>query len=542
LREFERVREVRIAIEEEEIPDGIPTNTTVPTPATFAGTRPTKSSYAWMAACLILVALIVLWETLHVRRTESQASPPPAALNSIAVLPLKNLTGDPEQEYFSDGLTESLITRLSKISDLRVISRGSVFTFKGRNADPIEVGKLLGVANVLEGSFRKSGETIRVDVHLVNTSNGEVIWSNDTSDRAQRDVIAVEDEIACNLAEGLRVKLCGVIPPAKYAKNVDAYQAYLKGRYFISQQTSPLGPEGALRRAVEYFQQAIAIDPNYAPAYAGLADCYTQLNWFVAEDPRTVIAKAKAAAERAVQLDDSLAESHTALATASLHDWDFAAAGREHERALVLGPGVAWEYHEYATFLAAVGRNDEAIASSRRAEELDPLNPTIIADGGAAFYSAGEYDEAIARFRRACQIDSTCNAGNDPENANIGLCYLRMGMKEQAIKNLEAEVAQKGRNAYSLMPLAVGYATLGRRAEAKRLLEEVKQISARSYVPKTFLAYIYYALGLKEEAFAMLERAYQEHDIMLLALTADRAEPLHSDPRFQDLLRRIGLT
>lgn len=544
--EVEEMRGVKIVIEEEEIHDSAPhaIEQTQPlqAPAATLSLSAPKSSRR-IALALLVLTFVLATSALIVRynRTRStvepQASQPTSLpINSIAVLPLKNLSGDPAQEYFSDGLTESFITELSKIKGLKVISRSSVFTFKGKEVDPREVGQKLGVVSVLEGSVRKSGNNVRVEVRLVSTEDGRVLWVADTYDRALTNIFTTQDEIACSVAAELKVRLCGEGEPFKrYTNNVEAYQAYLKGRYFINAQYGEMGPVKALNRAAGYFEQAIAIDPNYALGYAGLADAYTQLLWFSTSDPRPMIAKAKAAALKAVELDDTLAETHTALSAAYLHDWNFDGAGREIERAVALNPGYAWAHHEYSTYLGTVGRGD-ALAEIKKAEELDPLNIAIIGDTGNALLGAGKYDEAIAQFRKAREIDP-----NFTYSANLGAWYVDKGKYEEGIKELEAAIAVTGRTPDLLMSLAIGYAKAGQKEEATRLLDEIKRLSKKQYVPNTFFAFVYAALGEKDRAFEMLESAYREHDINLLQLKGLRLEPLRSDPRFKNLATRIGL-
>ncbi|MFL6213878.1 MAG: winged helix-turn-helix domain-containing protein [Blastocatellia bacterium] len=486
---------------------------------------------------VVLIALAISAVILYRSRAAAKTTAG-SPIRSIAVLPLKNLTGDPAQDYFSDGMSESLITELSRVSGLKVISRASAFAFKDKEVDAREIGKRLGVAAVLEGSVRKSGDKVRVETRLVSTEDGRIIWTGDSYDRALKDIFVIQDEIACSVVGGLRVKLCGEVEPLfhHHTNNLDAYRAYLKGRYFINAQYSEIGPVKALNKAAESFEQAIALDSNYALGYAGLADAYTQLLWFSTADPRPMIAKAKAAALKAVEIDDGLAEAHTALSAAYLHDWNMDGAGREIERALALNSGYAWAHHEYATYLSTVGRGG-ALAEIKKAEELDPLNIAIIVDTGNTLLSAGEYDEATAEFQKSSEIDP-----NSIKGANIGSWHVDKGMYEQGIKEIESVIASAGRTSDLLMSLAMGYAKAGRKEEAARLLDEMTRLAKKQYVPNTFFAFVYAALGEKEQAFKYLESAYREHDINLLQLKGLRLEPLRTDPRFTDLLRRVGLS
>ncbi len=544
--EIERTRGVRILIEEEEIqvtgdenpqtPPGQTHTAPLSLGAPMSSRRMTVAALALICLVLAASALITYRMRAHSSSDSKASVPGLPSVNSIAVLPFKNLSGDPSQEYFSDGLTESFITELSRIKGLKVISRSSVFTFKGKEIDPREVGRQLGVASLLEGSVRRAGENVRVEARLVSTEDGRVLWASDTYDRTLKDIFEMQDGIACSVVAELRIRLCGEGEPFKqHTHNVEAYQAYLKGRYFINAQYSEVGAVKALNQAAGYFQQAIALDSHYALGYAGLADAYTQLLWFSTGDPRPIIAKAKTAALKGVELDGTLTETHTALSAAYLHDWNLDGAGREIEQALTLSPGYAWAHHEYSTYLGTVGRGDP-LAEMKKAEALDPLNIAIIVDTGNTLLSVGKYDEAFAQFRKAREIDP-----NSINGANIGAWYVDKGRYEEGIKEIEAAIAGRGRSPDLLMSLAIGYAKAGEKERAARLLDEMKRHSKKQYVPNTFFAFVYAALGEKDQAFEYLERAYREHDINLLQLKGLRLEPLRSDPRFTDLVQRVGV-
>jgi tetratricopeptide (TPR) repeat protein len=266
-----------------------------------------------------------------------------------------------------------------------------------------------------------------------------------------------------------------------------------------------------------------------------LADAYTQLLWFSTGDPKPLIAKAKTAALKAVELDDTLAETHTALSAAYLHDWNFDGAGREIEQALALNPGYGWAYHEYSTYLGTVGRGDP-VAAIKKSEEFDPLNVAIMTDIGNMLLVAGKYDEAIAQFRKVREIDP-----NFTPSGFVGAYYVDKGMHEEALREITAAMAGAGRTPDLLMLLAISYAKSGQKEETARLLDEMKRLSKKQYVPSTFFAFVYVAFGEKDQAFEHLERAYREHDIQLLQLKGSRLEPLHSDPRYNDLVRRVGV-
>ncbi len=536
--EVERTRGVKIVIEEELHDTGALVLAAAPA-APLAASQPRRLSPVFTRAAVLTLILLVSGAYVFYRGQARAPKTLPAPLRSIAVLPLKNLSGDPQQEFFSDGLSESFITELSRIAGLKVAARGSSFVFKGREVDPREVGSRLGVAAVLEGSVRRSGDRLRVEVRLTSTVDGRVLWTGDSYERTLGDVFSVERELACDVAERLRARLCGAneAPATRYTQSVAAYQAYLRGRYFINHQYDAPGPETALKQAAAQFEQASAIDPRYAPAYAGLADACTQLIWFAGE-PRALIATAKTAARQAVELDETLAEAHLALGSALLHDWDFAGAARAFERAVALNPGNAWVQHEYSTYLNTVGRYAEWEEAARRSEELDPLNAVMIADRGNGLISGGRCDEARAQFRKAAALVPAIGANG----GIMWQCLARQGRYAEAIREGRAALNAEGPTPWTLAALGVLYAAAGQPAEAERQLNELTELSKRQYVPKTCFAYLYAALGQHEQAFALLETAYREHDTQLLTIKG-LAWPnkLRGDPRFVALVRRIGL-
>jgi TolB-like protein len=352
-----------------------------------------------LAAVVVLIALAGGALVLNRTRSAAGASHSPA-INSIAVLPLENLSGDAASDYFSDGLTESLINELSKISQLKIISRSSAFTFKGKAVDPRDVGKQLGVAAILEGSVRKEGDSVRVQTRLVSTEDGRVIWVGDTFDRAFKDILTVQDEIGCHVAAQLRVRLCAEDPPHKrYTDKVEAFEAYLQGRYYWNQRT----PEG-VARSIDYYQKAIAIDPHYALAYAGLTESYIERYWLAQFDPQETIAKSMAAASKAGEMDDQLAEAHIAMGRVYQLAWNWAEATREDQRAIELNPRSARAHHVYAFQLSAMGRYDEAIAEMKLARELDPLNVAVQADVAMILWDGRRIDEAFDECLKAVEM------------------------------------------------------------------------------------------------------------------------------------------
>ena len=487
------------------------------------------------------IALIV--GALYFYRQRAGSSAHPALpIRSIAVLPLKNLTNDPTNEYFSDGMTDSLITALSKVDGLKVISRGSVFRFKGQEVDPREVGKQLGVAAVLEGSVRKDGESVRVDVRLVSAEDGRVLWTSEMYNRALQDIFRLQDEIARNTVAGLKVKLSGegeARLARRYTDNVEAYQLYLNGRYHWNKRNG----EG-FGKAIVYFQQAIDIDPNYALAYAGLADSYILKRIFALLQPGETLqqmeAKAKAAAEKALEIDETLAEAHTSLGMIKTKTGnDQADIEREYERAIEINPNYATAHHWYALHLSDMGRFDEAIAEIKRALEIDPLSLVINSDVGIVFSSARQYDRAIEQFKKAMEMDP-----NYPDaHAMLGWTYVCKGMYPEGIAEFEKARTLFGSPTSQLDGLIYAYGMSGNRSEALKVLDKLKRLNKQHHtqIPWENWLLIHMGLGEHDKAFEVLEKAYQEGLNVKRLLDMPYLDPLRSDPRFQDLHRRVGL-
>ena len=459
---------------------------------------------------------------------------PPLQIQSIAVLPLENLSRDPEQEYFADGMTEALITDLGKISALRVISRTSVMRYKGTKKPLPEIGRELNVDGIIEGSVVRSGDRIRITANLLHAPTDRHLWA-ETYERNLRDVLALQREVAQAIANEIKIKLT----PQEQARlararsvNPEAHEAYLKGRYYWNLRT-----EEGLKKGIEYFQQAIEKDPGYALAYAGLADSYVVLGEWALMAPWEAFPRAKAAAFKALEMDETLAEAHAPLGTARAnYDWDWVGAEKEFKRAIELNPGYATAHNFYAQYLSAMGRHKEAIAEIKRAQELDPLSLQINATGGLVFFFARRYDEAIAECRRTLEL----NAGFYPAHLYLGLAYEQQKLYAQAISEYQKAVALEEGNPACSGYLARAYAAVGRRTEALKIISQVRELAKRRYVSPYRIALIYTALGDADQAFAWLEKAYQERS-KLDSLNVDpRNDRLRSDPRFQDLLRRMN--
>ncbi|MEK6279917.1 MAG: tetratricopeptide repeat protein [Acidobacteriota bacterium] len=463
-------------------------------------------------------------------------------IRSIAVIPLKNLTNDPANEYFSDGMTDSLITALSKVDGLKVTSRGSVFGFRGKEVDPREVGRQLGVESLLEGSVMKSGDTVRVGVRLVSAADGRVLWSSDPQDRALGDIFAVQDEVARRVIAGLRLTLGGESEQrlAKhYTNNVDAYLAYMKGRYFWNKRNG----EG-LAKAITYFQQAIDIDPNYALAYAGLADSYILKRIYVLLQPGETLqqmeAKAQEAAEKALTIDDALAEAHTSLGLikAALGNND-AEIEREYKRAIELNPNYATAHHWYALHLNDLNRFDEAIAEIKRAREIDPLSVVINSDVGIVYTSARQYDQAIEHFKKAMEMDP-----NFPDaHAMLGWTYVRKGMYREGIAEFEKARALFGSPTSQLEAIIYAHGMSGNRSEALKVLAKLERLTKQHHtqLPWENWLFIHIGLGEHDKAFELLEKAHRDSSNVKRQLMGPTIDPLRGDPRFDDLQRRVAL-
>jgi TolB-like protein/DNA-binding winged helix-turn-helix (wHTH) protein/Flp pilus assembly protein TadD len=524
---------------EKTVPTSLTDTPTIAVDSTIKTAR-VQSSRRWVAVAVAVTAFLLLfagWLELRNRlnsvEARSNAFNPP--ISSIAVLPLKNLSDDAANEYFSDGLTETFITELAKIDGLKVISRNSVFTLKGKDVDPREVGRKFNVAAILEGSVRKSGDTVRVDVRLVDTTDGSIIWSGNTYDRALKDILAVQDEIACSVAVGLRIKLCADSEEVKHATdNIDAYQAYLKGRYYWNKRS----PEG-IKRSIEYFEQAIAADPNYALAYAGLADSYIQGIWHVPFDSREVLPKAKTAALQAVKIDEQLAEAHTALANVYQMEWQWAEAGKEIDRAIAINPGLARAYHVQTFQMDMMGRHTEALASIKQAQILDPLNMVISADMAFILWRAGHREEALAQALKVVDTDPGFVFGYH----KLFELYLAEGRKEAAAEAYLKYLTLSGKSDTAVSVYRKAYEQKGPQGIYQKELEELLQKQTRDiYRSPMLAARLYTLLGQKELAFQYLEIAYRQRSAeMGIIKNYSIFNPLRSDPRFQNLLQRIGL-
>lgn len=489
------------------------------------------------AALLVIgvavLASIVLWAV-----SQPRASPvDPSSYNSIAVLPFVDMSPDGNTEYLSDGMTEELINALAQVNGLRVASRTSAFAFKGRNQDIRDIGQKLNVDAVLEGSVRSAGNQLRVSAQLVSTENGYHLWSK-TYQREMRDVFAIQEEISraiVNTVQGRLAQQRSTPLVQSHTDDLEAYQLYLQGRYFWNQRDNSQRREETLRKAISYFQAALQRDPNYALAHSGLADTYASLPPGMSRDE--AYARAKVAALRALKLDETLAEAHTALARILVvQEWDWQRAGREYQRAIELNPGYATAHQWYGMYLTSLGRLDDAIAELNTAQQLDPLSLAVNNDLGRALYYARRYDEAIEQYRKTIQLyPSSADA-----HLNLALAYAEKSLLESAIRELHTWTELSGDEPRAL--LGYTYAAAGRRDEALRILAALEERAKTGNVSPTSMAVIHARLGNHDRAFALLEQAVRERSPFVLFLKVHpRLDPLRTDPRFTRLLRQVGL-
>jgi serine/threonine-protein kinase len=455
---------------------------------------------------------------------------------SIAVLPFANLSADPENEYFADGMTDELINALAKVKGLHVVSRTSAFAFKGKLEDIRAIGMRLQVRTVLEGSVRRAGRRLRISAQLINVADGYLLWS-ETYDRDAEDVFAIQDEISRAIAGALRVRLFGqqqavlVKPPTD---DLEAYTLYLKGRHFWNRRT-----DQDLHRGLEYFELALARDPNYAVAHAGVADSYAILGFYSALPPTEAFPKAKAAALRALALDPNLAEAHPALAyVAMYHDWDWAVAEREFQLAIQLNPGYATAHQWYGNFLVLLGRYQDSLDEFSEAVALDPLSPLKLGALGWSYYFARRYQEAAVECRRALELDPNYVVAH----LWLGLASEQLGRFAQAVEEFEEAARIAGRSVSSLAFLGHAYAIAGRADDARSLLDELMRLRASRYVSAYDLAAIHLGLGDNHSGSQWLERAFEERAHQMAWLKVDpRLDPIRGTASFDRLLERMNL-
>src|SRR5271154_4336128 len=489
-------------------------------------------SIAWRISAFVLLALIAAFAAWKLHSWNRL----PSAIHSLAVLPLESLSNDASQDFFADGMTDELISDLGQIRALRVISRTSVMAYKHARKPLPQIARELNVDAVVEGTVLRSGDQVRITAQLIEAASDKHLWSQSYQGEL-KDTLALQNQVARAIADQIRVNLNRQEQAAlKIAKVVNpaAYESYLKGRYFWNKRT----PD-SLKVALAYFNQSIDEDPTYAQGYSGLADTYALLgDWqYAVMTPKEAFPKAKAAAIKALELDNTLSEAHNSLAFCfDAFDWDFDAAGKEFQRSIELNPGYATAHHWYAWHLSLLGRYDEAIAEMRKAENLDPLSLIINTDLAELLALAHSYDESIRQSLKTIEMDPSFALAHN----QLAEAYLQKHMYEEAVAELKTAVQLSGGSPAFIANLARAYVASGRRNEAVKLLGDLKRRSNPGYSNASEIAVIYASLGDRDQAMNWLEKGYEER-FNPGVLLRPGFDPLRSDPRFQDLLHRIGL-
>jgi TolB-like protein/DNA-binding winged helix-turn-helix (wHTH) protein/tetratricopeptide (TPR) repeat protein len=492
--------------------------------------RPSVRPWYLLAAMLVIPVLAALGVTMYLGKNGSGKP-----MDSLLVLPLKNLSANPDDGYFADSMTDALNARLAGVSALRVISQTSSFLYKGTAKPLSQIARELNVDGIVEGSVLRSGDRIRINVQLVRPEGEKRIWGQ-TYERDVRDVLAVQSEVTRAIVDEIRVKLT----PGEEARlasvrasNPEAHVAYAKGRFFWNQRT-----EEGLRKAVEFFGQAIEKDPGYALAYVGLADSWVPRAWYAYLPSKEAFPHAKEAVTKALELDPGLAEAHTTLAFINLYyDWDWGAADREFRRAIELNPNYANAHHWYGEYLSLTGQHERAIREAERARELDPLSSIINTWVGSRYFFARRYEMALKQYRNVVELDPRFV----PAHLALGQAYEQTKMFGEAVGELEKAVELSGGSPVYVASLAHAYGVTGRRSDALRLIDDLKKQASRRYVASFDMAIAWLGLGDKERALASLERAIEDRSPRLLFLTVEpRFDPLRSDPRFAVLIKRVG--
>jgi TolB-like protein len=454
----------------------------------------------------------------------------------VAVLPLENLSGDPTQEYFADGMTEVLIAELAQIRALRVISRTSITQYKGARKPLPEIARELSVDAVVEGSVLRAGDRIRITAQLVHALTDTHLWAANYI-RDLRDVLTLQSDVAGAIAKEIQVKLTPrerTRLARKRAIDPEAFQAYLEGHHYLGKRT-----EQGMKRAIHFFEQAIEKAPDYALAYTGMADSYSILGDYGHLPPKHAFPKAKAAALKALEIDESLAEAHTSLAYARwAYDWDWREAEREFERAIELNPNYATAHQDYGEYLTAMGRHDKSIARMNRALELSPLSVVLNAVLGWVLYFTREYDKAIKQCQKALALDPNFTRGR----IYLARAYLQNEMFDRATAEFQHGSSLSGDSSPTYMAeLGHTYAVVGEGQKARKVLEDLKELSKERYVSPYDVALIYVGLGEHDEAITWLQKAYNERSFyFVLANVEPRLDRLRTDPSFAELLRRMN--
>ncbi|MDA4127855.1 MAG: tetratricopeptide repeat protein [Thaumarchaeota archaeon] len=460
----------------------------------------------------------------------------------LAILPFVNMSADPDDKYFTDGMTEELISTVSKIRELSVISRTSVMRYRESSTPLGQIGQELNVGTVLEGSIRKSGNRVRITAQLINVESDRHLWSQNY-DRNLDDIFAIQSEIAQQVAEALKVELLSSEKQRLQSvptTNTEAYTLCLKGRHFVNERATLQSPKEAFYKAIGYFEEAAKRDPSYAAAYAGLADCYQLLgNWGFLQ-PQVAVQKGIEYAMKALELDETLAEAHTSMAVAlSNQKWDWKGAEREYRRSLALNPSYSTAHHWYAIhLLVPLRRWNEAIKEMREAEKLDPFSSIIAANVGNTLFYAGQHQEGINQLRHVLEMDPNSAYAH----VNLGTFLVSLSSIEEGTAEIQRALQIRPEEIFFKPPIAYAYVAAGRKSEAEGVLKELREASNGQYVPATLFAEVYAVLGLENLAFEWLDKAADERTSTLISSISDPMfDRLRADPRFHSLLQKIGL-
>jgi TolB-like protein/DNA-binding winged helix-turn-helix (wHTH) protein/tetratricopeptide (TPR) repeat protein len=489
---------------------------------------------AWIALTVVSILTPLgywVWRRAQVRDR------PPSEGTVLAVLPFDNLSRDPEQEFFSDGLTEEMIAQLGKLNPKRlsVIARGSVARYKGSSLPPNQIGRELHADYLLQGSVRRESGRVRITVQLIQVRDQTDLWT-ESYDRELKDILALQDSVAKTIAYQIRITLpteSGNRLARQRIVDPEAYEAYLKGRYYWNKRTG----EG-LQKASVYFQQALDKDPVYVPAYSGLADCDSGLTWHGFTSPARTLPRAEAAARKAIEIDPSSAEAHASLGLVLNHRWDWPGAESEFKQALQLDPSYANAHHWYGDYLSIRGRHYEALTEAKEASKLDPLNQMIGTWVGLRYYLARKYDDAIEHSRSTIELDPNFAAAH----LVLGEAYVQTGRHKEGLGELQIAASLSGGSPLYLADVGVAHALAGRKTEALQNIAQLLEISRNRYVSSYGVARVYAALNDKEQTFKWLQNAYDDRAVWMSYLAVDPMfDRFRSDQRFQDLLRRVGL-
>ena len=490
-----------------------------------------RKRVAWLGLTLVLCLGAV---GIYVWRTKQAASVGQETGHSLAVLPFQSLGSAPDDQHLGLGVTDAVITKLSNIRQLPVRPTDVVIRYADSKVDPMQAARELGVDSLVSGKIQKSGDRIRVTVQLVRVRDGRPLWAQ-TFDENFTNIFAVEDSISEKVVGALAVNLAAQQKQQlerHYTENIDAYRNYLEGRYSEFTFT-----RDGMNKAIEYFDHAIANDPSYALAYAGLADAYTtESDWTIS--PREALPKAEAAARKALVFDDNLAEAHEALAHALLHEWRLPEANREFHRALLLNPSSVSTYYTYAEYLASIGQEDQAIAQMNKALTIDPLSPEVNSFLAWDFYLKRDYDGCLSSSHKAMQILPDFYV---PHLA-AGMCYYITAQFPQAIQEYQKAISMNPESTYSVAGLGMSYAKAGDQAEARKTLQKLQAMGKQMYVSPVYIGLVYDALGERGQEFAWYDKGYDDRAEWLLWLTVDPIfDSVRADSRFQALVKRVGL-